>query len=141
MSDLELFKEITKEMVELFEKKNNNYGNSFSKLYQEFGALSGLVPLHNKLERITSLVKGAKNNFESIEDSLIDLANYSIMLLIETKKERNNLEIKSKLTTNTTTFRDYHSGEEINGELLERYVDEYNKELSAKGDIFGTELW
>lgn len=90
MSDNEEFKKITNEMSNLFELKNNNYGNSFSKLYDELGPVSGLVPLHNKLNRITSLVKGNKNNFESLEDSLIDLANYSIMFLIELRKHKNN---------------------------------------------------
>ena len=133
MTDLELFKEITNEMVDLFAKKNNNYGNSFSKLYEEFGAISGLVPLHNKLERITSLVKGTKNNFESIEDSLIDLANYSIMLLIETRKERNKLETKH------INFCDFHSGEEINGELLKKYIEE--QEAESKSSPFDSTSW
>lgn len=87
MTDIERFKTIVKNMEELYIKKNSNYGNSFEKLYAELGPISGLVPLHNKLDRITNLVKGGKNNFESLEDSVIDLANYSIMLLIELQKE------------------------------------------------------
>lgn len=88
MTDFEQFKEIVKEMTELFEKKNSNYGNSFSKLYDELGGISGLVPLYNKLHRATSLVKGNQNNFESLEDTFIDLANYAIMNLIELRKRR-----------------------------------------------------
>ena len=72
-------------MYNLYIKKNENYGNSFGKLYEDLGPISGLVPLHNKLNRLTSLIKGSKNNFESIEDTLIDLANYAIMNLIELK--------------------------------------------------------
>ena len=87
MTDIERFKMILKNMEDLYVKKNSNYGNSFEKLYAELGPISGLVPLHNKLDRITNLVKGGKNNFESLEDSVIDLANYSIMLLIELQKE------------------------------------------------------
>lgn len=88
MTDIEQFKEIVKEMTELFEKKNSNYGNSFSKLYDELGGISGLVPLYNKLHRATSLVKGESNNFESLEDTFIDLANYAIMNLIELRKRK-----------------------------------------------------
>lgn len=88
MTDFEQFKEIVKEMTELFEKKNSNYGNSFSKLYDELGGISGLVPLYNKLHRATSLIKGNQNNFESLEDTFIDLANYAIMNLIELRKRR-----------------------------------------------------
>lgn len=79
------FRKIVKEMANLYEQKNSNYGNSFSKLYQELGAISGLVPLHNKLTRLTTLIKGGaeKNKFESIEDTLKDLACYAVMNLIE----------------------------------------------------------
>lgn len=80
---VEMFRQITQEMADLYEKKNNNYGDSFGNCYRDLGPVSGLVPLHNKLDRLTSLVKGNPNNFESIEDSFIDLANYAIMNLIE----------------------------------------------------------
>lgn len=80
---VEQFKKITKNMAELYAKKNSNYGDSFGKLYRELGPSSGLVPLHNKLDRLTSLLQGNDNNFESIEDTFIDLANYAIMNLIE----------------------------------------------------------
>lgn len=86
-TDVELFREITIGMANLYEKKNANYGNSFSKLYNDLGPIAGIVPLHNKLDRITNLVKGGKNDFESLEDSLIDLANYAIMNVIELKKQ------------------------------------------------------
>ena len=79
------FNSIIQKMYNLYIKKNENYGNSFGKLYEDLGPISGLVPLHNKLNRLTSLIKGSKNNFESIEDTLIDLANYAIMNLIELK--------------------------------------------------------
>ena len=81
MTDFEQFKEIVKEMTELFEKKNSNYGNSFSKLYNELGGISGLVPLYNKLHRATSLIKGNQNNFGSLEDTFIDLAFVILVIL------------------------------------------------------------
>ena len=83
------FNSIIQNMYNLYVKKNENYGNSFGKLYEDLGPISGLVPLHNKLNRLTSLIKGSKNNFESIEDTLIDLANYAIMNLIELKNSSN----------------------------------------------------
>lgn len=99
MTDLERFKKITEDMNDLYKKKNSNYGNSFEKLWGELGPISGLVPLHNKLDRLTNLVKGGKNKFESIEDTLIDLANYSIMNLIEIQKSKEKANIKPKGTT------------------------------------------
>lgn len=87
MNDVELFKKIVDEMVELFIKKNANYGSSFERLYRELGPIAGLVPLHNKLDRATNLIKGAKNDFESLEDTFMDLANYAIMNMIEMYKD------------------------------------------------------
>lgn len=82
------FREIVNELADLYEKKNQNYGDSFGQLYRTLGPVSGLVPLHNKLDRLTNLIKGDKNHFESIEDNFRDLANYSIMNLIEMEYSR-----------------------------------------------------
>ena len=83
------FRSIVNEMADLYEKKNDNYGDSFGQLYKELGPTAGLVPLWNKLHRATSLIKGNKNNFESLEDTLKDLACYAIMNLIELKENNN----------------------------------------------------
>ena len=86
--DVVEFAKIIDYMFDLYAKKNANYGNSFTKLWQDLGPVSGLVPLHNKLYRLTNLVKGGRNDFESIEDSLIDLANYAIMNVIEMRRNQ-----------------------------------------------------
>lgn len=93
---VKMFRDIVNEMADLYEKKNANYGDSFGQLYDTLGPVSGLVPLHNKLDRATSLIKGNKNNFESLEDTLKDLACYAIMNLIE-------LETRNKKSTQTQT--------------------------------------
>lgn len=86
------FREIATSLADLYEKKNHNYGDSFGKLYRDLGPVAGLVPLHNKLDRATSLIKGDTNHFESLEDTLRDLASYSIMNLIELEEARKNDE-------------------------------------------------
>ena len=82
------FRSIVNEMADLYEKKNSNYGDSFGQLFEELGPTAGLVPLWNKLHRATSLIKGDKNNFESLEDTLKDLACYAIMNLIEMEVQK-----------------------------------------------------
>ena len=52
------FREIVTEMADLYEKKNRNYGDSFGKLYKDLGPIAGLVPLHNKLDRLTNPIPG-----------------------------------------------------------------------------------
>lgn len=83
------FRSIVNEMADLYEKKNSNYGDSFGQLFEELGPTAGLVPLWNKLHRATSLIKGDKNNFESLEDTFKDLACYAIMNLIEMEAQNN----------------------------------------------------
>ena len=80
------FKLIVNHMADLYEKKNSNYGDSFGRLIDDLGLVAGLVPLHNKLDRITNLIKGGHNDFESVEDTVKDLACYAVMFLIELER-------------------------------------------------------
>ena len=88
MDKVKEFRDIVNKMADTYEKKNSNYGDSFGKLFEELGPISGLVPLYNKLHRATSLVNGDKNHFESLEDTLIDMACYAIMNVIEMRKSK-----------------------------------------------------
>ena len=87
---IERFHEIVNEMANLYAKKNSNYGDSFGKLYNDLGPMAGLVPLHNKLDRLTNLIKGNHNDFESVEDTIRDLTCYSVMFLIELENSSND---------------------------------------------------
>ena len=91
------FKEIADELSNLYKDKNTNYGNSFGELYEDLGPVSGLVPLHNKLNRLKHLIttENKDNKFESIEDTIKDLASYAIMNLIEFEKYRDKQDIKT----------------------------------------------
>ena len=88
---IDRFHEIVNEMANLYAKKNNNYGDSFGKLFQDLGPIAGLVPLHNKLDRLTNLVRGGQNDFESVEDTLKDLACYSVMNLIAMEEDQDSM--------------------------------------------------
>lgn len=99
INKVQMFKDIVKDMADLYEKKNANYGDSFGRLFDELGPISGLVPLHNKLDRATSLIKGNKNNFESLEDTFKDMACYAIMNLIETKVRNQETPTSTKVIT------------------------------------------
>lgn len=89
------FKTITDKMLDMYSKKNELYGDSFNQLMYEWGLVAGVVPIDNKLRRIKSIIKGTEVKYESLEDSLYDLANYSILMLIHLKELKEN---KSDLT-------------------------------------------
>lgn len=103
----ELHKEICEEIHDLYIRKNRDYGGSVTDTYNKFGLVSFLVRLSDKLNRITNLTINNKDNLvkdEKIQDTLLDLANYSILALIELKMEE---EKKSSLTINTFTSKDF----------------------------------
>ena len=94
MQDIEMFKEIVTKMAKTYEAKNHDYGNSVHKTFEEFGMTSFLVRLSDKLNRLITLNKlEAQVKDEKIEDTLLDLANYSILALIELRKESNKEDI------------------------------------------------
>ena len=78
------FKDVLDKMYEIYEKKNADYGDSFSTTYAEFGLTSAAVRINDKNERFKKLIKQeAQVKDESIEDTLLDLANYSVLTLME----------------------------------------------------------
>ncbi|MBR1773905.1 MAG: DUF1599 domain-containing protein [Bacteroidales bacterium] len=78
-----LFREITQKMAETYEKKNADYGDSFGKSLNEFGLIAGIVRMSDKFNRIKQLVNNEQQvKDESIKDTLLDLACYSVMSLV-----------------------------------------------------------
>ena len=84
-------KEVHKEALNLFKKKNKDYGDSFAR----YGPVGVIVRLGDKIERLSSITTTGIRmvNNESVRDTLIDLHNYSamaLMLMDEEQKERRN---------------------------------------------------
>lgn len=82
-----MFEDIVKKMFEIYKAKNRDYGMSVKDTYEKFGLTSFLVRLSDKLNRLISLDKKKEIlvKDEKIEDTLLDLANYAVIALIETK--------------------------------------------------------
>lgn len=87
-SDPEMFTAILEQMEDTFNRKNKDYGNSFSDLYKEIGMPYAYGHIKEKINRIGSIMKNGKSEVlnESIDDSLLDCANYCVLTLIERKK-------------------------------------------------------
>lgn len=75
------FLEYTNHLADVLNQKNLAYGDSFSKSLDEDGLLVLKIRLGDKFNRISSLIKRdeLKENDESLEDTLLDLAGYSIL--------------------------------------------------------------
>ena len=80
---------VCEELNALYEKKNADYGDSFSKTFAEYGMAVACIRLSDKLERLKRLTKAeAEVKDESIRDTLVDLANYAIMTIMEVDSEK-----------------------------------------------------
>ena len=89
MNKIEIHKNICDSLNDLYKKKNQDYGDSFGKSYKEYGLTMACIRLEDKLNRLKSLNKNGNTQVkdESIQDTLMDLANYAIMTLIELEEE------------------------------------------------------
>ena len=75
---------ICEELTALYRKKNHDYGDSFHITYEKWGLPMAAIRLSDKLQRFEMLIrKESEVKDESIRDTLIDLANYAIMTVME----------------------------------------------------------
>lgn len=85
------FKKYTDHLADILQAKNDAYGDSFTKSVDEDGLLVLKIRLGDKFNRISSLIKRdeLKENDESLEDTLLDMAGYSILGLKWLKEHEN----------------------------------------------------
>jgi len=73
-------KKVQKEALDLFTRKNIDYGDAFAK----YGVIGVLMRIEDKLQRSLSITKNGVNLIkdEGIRDTLIDLHNYAAMAIL-----------------------------------------------------------
>lgn len=83
-------REICDELNEIYKRKNHDYGDSFHQTYLEEGLAMARIRLSDKLNRFKTLSKLSTNGTdqqqvtdESMRDTLLDLANYAILTILE----------------------------------------------------------
>lgn len=78
-------KSIQAEGLELFKKKNADYGDAFAK----YGIIGVLMRIEDKIQRSISISQNGVNlvDDETIRDTLIDLHNYAAMGIMLVKKK------------------------------------------------------
>ena len=88
-TDADRFKEITDNMSDTYKRKNHDYGNAFSEMYDELGINYGYGKIREKVNRIKTLKDNeAQVANEPLEDALLDCANYCILTLMEYQKRK-----------------------------------------------------
>ena len=90
MNKLEVHAGICDGIKDLYARKNAEYGDSFAKARREVPNYT-LGKLYDKFSRYMNLSRLGEQNAqvdESLDDTLMDLANYAIMELTERKMEK-----------------------------------------------------
>lgn len=83
-----LHSSILNEIKDTYIAKNADYGNSFEEQYKEHGLLSAVIRLDDKMRRLKQLSKNeVKVKSESVKDTLLDMANYAVMTVMELDSE------------------------------------------------------
>ena len=96
MDRVSQYKAVQKEAIELFQRKNKDYGDAFA----NYGPVGVIVRMGDKINRLSSVTKNQVSlvQNESIRDTLIDLHNYAamaIMLLDENiEADKKNINLK-----------------------------------------------
>ena len=77
--------ELCKYLNNLYATKNQKYGDSFSMTVQKYGIIAALTRLSDKWQRFETLIlaKDPGTPDESIRDTLLDMANYCILTVME----------------------------------------------------------
>ena len=80
MNRVEQMKKIQQTGLELFTRKNADYGDAFAK----YGTVGVLMRIEDKIQRSLSITKSKIQlvNDESLRDTLIDLHNYAAMAIM-----------------------------------------------------------
>lgn len=137
-------------MHEIYIKKNSDYGNSFSDLYDEYGSIISEIHIREKFNRFKQLRTNESQVGESIEDTLMDMANYCLLTLLEMKKlnsyvdeevveediELEEVQDSTEDTTEEIVVKSMHKNEDIKSEFKrENHDTEYLFDGATKEEI------
>jgi hypothetical protein len=87
MNRVQQLANIQSEALELFTRKNKDYGDAFAK----FGLVGVLMRIEDKIQRALSITKNGVVlvDDEGLRDTLLDLHNYAAMaLMLESEKHQ-----------------------------------------------------
>ena len=104
--------------LDLFKSKNADYGDAFA----TNGIIGIVIRIGDKLSRLETLTTNKKQQIktESIEDTIIDLYNYStmaLMLLIDHQAKSTDDQIKEKFAEKTLYWQLYQQSKHIHDGL------------------------
>ena len=85
MDKIKRHEEICKSLHDIYKAKNLAYGDSFGRSFNDWGISAAAIRITDKFNRFINLAKHPDVDIgdEAITDTLIDLANYALMTVME----------------------------------------------------------
>ncbi|RKI37034.1 DUF1599 domain-containing protein [bacterium D16-51] len=127
---MEQHESLLRQIHDTYVKKNHDYGDSFSRSYEKYGIVAAMVRMEDKWNRLDNLARGGQQmvSGESIRDTLLDLAGYSIMTVMELDRR--------KLAENQKEFEQQVKEKcDGSGSVQESSAEELVKEEETAGKV------
>lgn len=81
-------RDLVNQIHDVYVDKNMKYGDAFAETIEKYGMIAALTRMNDKFNRIEQfIVNGFEDSEESLKDSLLDLANYCLMTVMEIDKK------------------------------------------------------
>ena len=161
------FRDIQDKLINIYAKKNHDYGDSFNEGCNELGVGYAFSRIFDKTKRFQTLAKGIMNNNlsievqdETIEDTIMDLANYCMMYLAwrdkhihigEAEAKQGDMqlastgELKSNTDANNTqeSVKEYHKiGAELHKAISKLMLEQTDCDCTNEViNIYGIDLY
>ena len=89
MTKVDIHQELCNQIHAIYKQKNAAYGDSFGETYRKLGIISAVTRITDKYNRLVNLAthNDVSVGDESLEDTLLDMANYCLMTVIELEKQ------------------------------------------------------
>lgn len=89
--EVQRFEKVANNAVQLYAKKNHDYGDSFNKAMDNLGTSYAVGKLFDKMNRLIALCgkeETSQVKDEAYDDTLMDMACYAIMTIAYRRKQR-----------------------------------------------------
>ena len=95
LEDLQKFETLQKECFEIFKNKNKDYGRA----YKDFSTIGLIIRINDKIKRMLNITETGivLVNDEKLSDTMRDLANYSLIALMELDSKKKVKKVVKKV--------------------------------------------
>ena len=131
MDRLGIYQHIINNLEDTYKKKNSDYGNSVGDTYEKFGDISFLTRITDKYNRMVNLVCNSNNvrkvKDEALEDTILDLANYCLLWLVERDYAGQHKEVKPTKDVQLETSHQVSNYNNVDTEVINKVQDRLSK--------------